>query len=324
VTNRSSHTHNPPGRADRRPGLTPVVAAILLASLSPGIAAAQTEAGSPPVAAPDRIAVLPLDVQGDIPASRPALEAAVLRGLTVAAAPSLPAGEAEARLRTTGARVTCEESDCWTALGRAMESRYLIAGKVERKNTMFEVAFEVYDSRSGRMLARDSNKCEADDCSVAELCRMTVRELARQTLSQLDEPAAAEPAPVSAGTPPAAQVASSPRAARDRAAAGNNRKWWAAGALAGGALSVAAGALLVRYHYSCAEWIPATGECRRLHGSPLNEALIGGLAAGAVGVAALTTGVVLLVTGGGSSPRRASDGLTLSLGLQSLVLSGRF
>jgi hypothetical protein len=331
VTNRpSQQTRNQPGRAARRRGLTPVVAATLgaalLAPLSPATATAQTEAGpSAAATTPDRIAVLPLDVQGNIPASRPALEAAVLRGLTVAAAPSLPAGEAEARLRTTGAHVPCDNADCWTALGRAVEARYLIAGKVERMDTMFAVEFQVYDSRSGRMLARETNKCEADDCSVAELCRLTVRELARQTLSQLDEPQAAEPtlaSTVTAEAPPTTRVAS--RATPDGPTAGSSRKRWAAAALAGGALSVAAGAYLVRYHYSCAAYSEDGKACVRLNGSELNEALIGGLAAGAVGVAALTTGVVLLLTGRESSPRRAGGGLMLSLGPQSLVLSGRF
>jgi TolB-like protein len=329
VTNRQSQqTRKPSDRAvARRRGLTAVLAATLGGALLPLLASATATAQSgpaqpAPAATPDSIAVLPLDVVGDIPASRPALEAAVLRGLTVAAVPSLPAGAAETRLRATGAHVLCDNADCWTALGRAIEARYLVAGKVERSDSMFVVEFQVYDSRPGRMLARETNRCEADDCSVAELCRLTVRELARQTLTKLDEGPSGGPtlaSTVTAETSPLARATPDSRPAGDRPGAGSSRKKWAAAALVGGAFGVAAGAYLVRYHFSCAD-----KACTRLNGSEWNEALIGGLAAGAVGVAALTTGVVLLLTGGERTPPRAGRGLSLSLGPQSLVLSGRF
>ena len=127
--------------------------------------------------------MLPLEVVGNVPAGRPALEAAVARGLTMFAGTTVEATQASARLTAAGAQVPCQDAACWTAAGKAVGARHLVAGRVERKGANFEVQFRLLEGATGRLLATETNKCEAADCSVAELTRQTVRELARQMLS---------------------------------------------------------------------------------------------------------------------------------------------
>src|SRR5262249_34058707 len=159
-----------PRRTRRRPGglgggwwALLAVSAWLLQPGDPARAADATPA-SAGGQAPNRIAVMPLEILGEVPAGRPALEAAVLRGLTVASAPTLPVSEAEARLRAGSTRLPCDSADCWSSIGRIVEARYLIAGKVERKANLFQVEFKLIDARPGRLLAKEANGCPADEC----------------------------------------------------------------------------------------------------------------------------------------------------------------
>ena len=166
-----------------------------------------------PVARADSpaLAVLPLEIVGNVPAGRPALETAVTRGLTVYSGPTIEAAQASAKLTAAKAQVPCQEAACWTAAGKTVGARYLVAGHVERKGTMFEVQFRLFDAPSGRLLATENNRCEADDCSVAELCRLTVRELARQTLGGAPMPTTAAPAAAPTPAPKATSSVSTPR-----------------------------------------------------------------------------------------------------------------
>jgi hypothetical protein len=308
------------------------VGTLMLVVGSASIAAAAQ--GGPGAAGetPDRIAVMPLEIVGDIPAGRPALEAAVMRGLTVAAAPTLPAGEAEARLRTASAHAACDSAECWSSLGRTVEARYLITGKIERKENFFQVEFKLVDARPGRLVARESNRCAADDCSVAELCRLVVRELARQNLTQPDElPSIPLAAATEASAEPLSSAAPGVDAARQSTPVSDrNESWWtprrkwAVAAILGGLAFGAGGAFLVHYHNTCAtRWQDETRECITLRGSDKNEALIGGIASAAVGAGLATTGVAMLLTARRATGQ-AGAALTLSAAPGSLFLSGRF
>ncbi len=300
-----------------RLGSSALLAALLLAVGAPSAAAQD----------PDRIAVLPLEIVGDIPAGRPALEAAVLRGLTVAASPTMSSEEADGRLQGGSARLPCDSPDCWSAVGKAVEARYLVTGRVERKENLFQVEFRVIDARAGRLLARETNSCAADDCSVAELCRLVVRELARQTLTQPDVTAA--PAADSNGDlpPPAPLVdtATGGPAADQPATWWTPRRKWAVAALVGGAAIGAGGGYLIYVHNSCAERFPdQTMLCARRRGSDKNEALIGGIAAAGAGVGLVTTGIVMLLTGRPADEVSPGSALGLSIAPGHLLLSGRF
>lgn len=299
--------------------------------LGPFVAQSAAQEGSGPAAGdPDKIAVMPLQILGDVPAGRPALEAAVMRGLTVASAPTLPVAETEGRLLGGSTRLPCETAECWTSIGQAVEARYLLAGRVERKENLFFVEFQLIDSRPGRLLAREANRCEADDCSVAELCRLVVRELARQTLTDRDERRLA-------ASPPADQVAVSQLPGRTpigRApppvAADRPQSWWTSrrkagvAAVAGGLAVTASGAFLINYHFKNHINTCADGDCIRLRGTKWKEALVGGIGGVVVGGALAATGVVLLLNERNRSEAPSSRSTRLSLGVGGLVLSGRF
>jgi hypothetical protein len=316
-----------------------IAASALVAGVWPARAVAQLPSERAPqqAAFAERIAVIPLDIVGDVPAGRPALEAAVLRGLTVTSTPTLRPGEAEARLRAVGVWLPCNNAECWSALGRTLDARYLVTGTVERKGPLFAVEFRLIDARPGRILATEANGCDADDCSVAELCRVTVRELARGTLAEGPDtplPSGAQVLPRAAAldrlTRPApnSEGVAGLAGLTDRGPADSiTRQKWATAAIVAGTLAAGAGGVLVYYHYSCAVRFGA-GEmrCMRFHDSDENRALIGGIAAAGAGVALLTTGVVLHLTGqseqdgglkGEARPR-------LSVGWGSIALDGRF
>jgi hypothetical protein len=272
---------------------------------------------------------MPLEIVGDIPAGRPALEAAVLRGLTVATVPALTLEETESRLRSATVHPPCDLAECWAAVGRSLQARYLVTGTVERKGPLFAVEFRVVDARLGRVLATESNRCEANDCSVAELCRVVVREMARQTLNQAPEPPAALPATAAAplaerslaagpGTP---QLETTPMS--DEPPGTPRLRRWAIPAIATGIAVAAGGGVMLRYQYKCANWITPT-LCKNYYGSDLHELLIGGIAGLGVGAALVTTGIVLLFRGDGSSASSAAQAPKVSLGPGGISLYGRF
>ena len=86
------------------------------------------------------MAVLPLEVVGNVPAGRPALEAAVVRGLTMFTGTTVEATQTSARLIAAGAKLPCEDAACWTAVGKAVGTRHLVAGRVERKGAQLRGA----------------------------------------------------------------------------------------------------------------------------------------------------------------------------------------
>ncbi|HEY0708042.1 MAG TPA: hypothetical protein VGG33_14660, partial [Polyangia bacterium] len=132
----------------------------------------------------DKVAVMPLEIGGTVPAGRPALEEAVRRGIAVVTtAPVIVGSEVTSTLNAAGVRVACTEPACFQAVGRTLRARHLVAGSIDRKGAEFVVEFKVIAAGDGRVLDRQSNRCEAAECSVAELTRLTVLELARGTLS---------------------------------------------------------------------------------------------------------------------------------------------
>jgi hypothetical protein len=288
---------------------------------------ARAAQGSEGGANPDQIAVMPLEIVGDIPAGRPALEAAVLRGLTVASVPALQPADTENRLRTASVRPPCEAAECWSAIGKSLQARYLLTGTVERRGPLFAVEFKVVDARLGRVLATESNRCEASDCSVAELCRLTVRELARQTLSQGPETPASLPLPAigsrpePVAMPPSANGSVDTALPTDQPPPWSSARKWAIPAMAAGVAAGAGGGFLIWFHTQCAERHTTgdTTQCKRR-----NDSIIGGIAALGVGAALFTTGVALLVSGDGDPQATSPRAVNVSLGPSGFLLSGRF
>jgi hypothetical protein len=264
--------------------------------------------------------VMPLEIVGEVPAGRAALERAILSGLAMAAAPTLPVSEAEARLRSSTTQLPCETATCWSSIGKTVEARYLIAGKVERRANLFQVEFKLIDARPGRLLASQTNRCEADDCSVAELCRLVVRELTRQNLVQPEDRA-------SYGAPPATAAESLPApapvvvVATDRPAGfWSARRKWGLAAILGGVVAAGGGVYVASLDGKCAnKFTFGDSGCINYH-----ETRVAGIAAAGAGAGLVTTGVVLLLTGRGGSEQRANAGLMLSIQPRGLAVSGRF
>jgi hypothetical protein len=209
----------------------------LLAVLWPAASRAALAPAGPPGQPVGRIAVLPLEIIGDVPAGRPALETAVARGLLVSGSAVTIGPDVGTALSQAGARVACVDPGCWIAAGRALGARHLLAGVIERKGGEFHVEFRLVDASpgQGRVILSETNKCDVSDCSVAELSRLTVHELARSGLPKASSPVAATPvAPASgasgtAGKPPgslssaSAQVAPPATAGPSADASGGGR-----------------------------------------------------------------------------------------------------
>jgi hypothetical protein len=273
--------------------------------------AALLAAGARPALAEDQgkqaIVVLPLTLVGRVPAGRPALEAAVAKGIAVAARPIV--GADEVRLRYPASRSgACDGPSCWREVGQALDAGYLVSGVVERRGGLFHASFRLIEP-GGRELATEANECDENECSVAELCRMTARELVRQTLAgkPADAPAPPEAAPPPVVRAPASAISAAPAPPQRR----SGGKVLGIAALAAGAVSLGIGAYYLKNN-GCERTID--NECKVEH-----HYLGGSLALLGAGAALVATGVVLLVRspGGGASA-------TAALGPGGLLVAGRF
>jgi hypothetical protein len=249
---------------------------------------------------------MPVEIRGNVPAGRAALEAAIARAAAVTERPVVGAEEAAVRLEAAGAAAVCEAASCWTAAGRAVGASHLLAGDVERKEGLFHARFRLVDATSGRIIAAESNHCDEDDCSVAELCRVTARELLRQTLVR---------APESGPGPGQATAGALAAGEKDHVApSAGARSWralWPPAAIAAGVAALGAGAFLVKLDGDCAD-----RGCDHLH-----DTLWGGVATLGAGAALTAVGVVFAVR---DARRSTPSGPTVAVGPGSVVVSGRF
>jgi TolB-like protein len=300
----------------------------LVAASTAWSGAARAQGASPPPEG-DAVAVLPLELIGNVPAGRPALEAAVVRGLTMFTGTTVEATQTSARLIAAGAKLPCEDAACWTAAGKAAGARHLVAGRVERKGANFEVQFRLFDGASGRLLATEADKCEAADCSVAELTRQTVRELARTMLS--GAPGGKGTAPGTSATGAAATAsgssseaasvspeATAPAAAVEVKASVDSgpstvRRLLPYTAIAAGVGALGAGVFLMSWNNSCAEKTRAG--CNRWRQTMWEGVTVTGL-----GAALLATGAVVAFT----DRQDARERTVVLIGPGSLMLRGRF
>jgi hypothetical protein len=276
-----------------------------------------------------RIAVLPLEIAGDITASRVALEEAVAKGAAVAGQPLVPA-EAVAGYLATGATAACQVPACWMAVGKAVAASYLLAGSVERADGMFRARFRLVQASDGLVLGSEESECEEDDCSVAELCRLTAREIVRKILGP--SPSGSRPpsdpalVPSAAGGDPVEdrthvqelEAASEPALARPRADLPLWRRVGPPVAIGAGVIAIATGAFLVKGDGACAEYtLNKDGErvCDKL-----KDTLGWGVGVLGAGAALVATGLVFTIRG----TRRDGAGTNVVIGPGRIALSGRF
>jgi TolB-like protein len=291
--------------------------------------AARAQGASPPPEG-DSVAVLPLELIGNVPAGRSALEAAVVRGLTMFTGTTVEATQTSARLIAAGAKLPCGDAACWTAAGKAAGARHLVAGRVERKGPNFEVQFRLLEGASGRLLATETNKCEAADCSVAELTRQTVRELARTMLSGASGGKGTPPGATASGAVATADGSASGAAsgipeATSAAATVESQASVDSGpsvarrllpytAIAAGVGVAGAGVYLMSQNNSCDEKT-RDGVC-----NTYRETMWAGVTLTGLGGALLATGVVVAIT----DHLDARERTVVLIGPRSLMLRGRF
>src|SRR5687767_6418652 len=119
-------------RAARRSRAVSLLTTLTMVATVPGWGWPDRALAQPPAAETNTVAVLPLEIVGNVPAGRPALETAVTRGLTVFSGPTIEATHASAKLTAAKAKLPCADAECWTAAGKTLGARYLVAGQVER------------------------------------------------------------------------------------------------------------------------------------------------------------------------------------------------
>ncbi len=167
-----------------------------------------------PSAEAPRTAVLPLEVAGNIRASRPALERALATGLGGVGAALLPADETARRLAGRPPAARCRDEACWRELGAALGVSRLVGGAVTRSEGQFIVDLQLVDGGSGRTLREKRGRCDEEYCSVADLVRRSAAELASARVA--DAAPAASPE-----LPPRAPVGGGARRDGPRPAAGS-------------------------------------------------------------------------------------------------------
>lgn len=290
----------------------------------------RAQGASTPTPEGDSVAVLPLELIGNVPAGRSALEAAVVRGLTMFTGTTVEATQTSARLIAAGAKLPCEDAACWTAAGKAAGARHLVAGRVERKGPNFEVQFRLLEGTSGRLLATETNRCEAADCSVAELTRQTVRELARTMLSGASGGKGTPPGTAASGAVATADgsasgaaslspEATAPVATVESQASVDSgpstaRRLLPYTAIAAGVGVAGAGVYLMSQNNSCDEKT-RDGVC-----NTYRETMWAGVTLTGLGAALLATGVVVAIT----DHLDARERTVVLIGPRSLMLRGRF
>jgi hypothetical protein len=276
------------------------------ASLAIGALIAAVASARPALAQERPIVVLPLSLVGRVPAGRPALEAAVAKGIAVAARPIVGAEEVGARF-PAARNGACEGPPCFREVGRGFDAAYLIAGVVERRGGLFHASFRLIEPGSGRPIGTEQSECDENECSVAELCRTTARELVRQALGDRAPTGAAPPPPVETPVTPAPAVAppDQPPAAAARWRVGRVLPVLAIGA---GVTAMTVGAVALKLD----------GDCANTACSRVNDYRAWAWPTLGAGAALAATGLVFALR----TP--SGDTATAIIGPRGVVIAGRF
>ncbi len=268
--------------------------------------------------AEDTIAIMPLGLADALPVSASVLEAAVVQGLAVAARPVVLPSQTARRLNERGVAADCRTPVCWAQVGAALGSSHLLVAKVETAGTMIKVSVRGIDvNNSGRVAAVEQNECEATDCPLAELLRLSTWEVARKTFGVVA--AAPRQLPGAAASPPTSLVATVPIVQRESPYRG--RPLWPVALVGVGVAGVVAGLVLLRMDGACAD----TARCNdaaavRQRGLPVYDQKAAGWLALTGGIAATAVGGVWLL----GQYHEAGPSLVATVTPGAVGLSGRF
>jgi len=124
---------------------------------------APSEASADREAAGSKVAVLPLQVQGNLDGdSRDALTARLRSGLERGSFSVLPQADVEARAETP-----CDRQTCYDKLRSTLGAAYLVKASVQVKNRDYQISIDLIDTESGKVIASTSDKC--DICGLGEV-----------------------------------------------------------------------------------------------------------------------------------------------------------
>lgn len=129
------------------------------------IAPARAQPSTPVQRPVQRVAVIRLTYQGEIPAGhKEAFAARTVEGLAVAAF-QVQAGAAVDR-KLTGNLRNCSDGDCYPKVAEALGVGYLVVGTIGESNKNYEIALEIINGRTGSSIGNSRERCET--CGVAE------------------------------------------------------------------------------------------------------------------------------------------------------------
>lgn len=133
-----------------------------------GVLLAPSGVGSSSGAAPERVAVLPIDSHATLPdTTRIELRSAIERGLRRVGVKVVRDGQVDQQLGGT----VCADTECVVALAGAVEAEWVLRPTVTVGDSVYAVHLEVVDAR-GRVLASASERCEI--CGYHEVTELVV------------------------------------------------------------------------------------------------------------------------------------------------------
>jgi hypothetical protein len=266
-------------------------------------------------AAGESIALVPLEVSGGMNVSRTDLEAAVLKGLSVAGRPLIGPDDAAVRAAAARTDLTCRSASCWSNLATLVNAGYVVAGSAARQGGSFRVSFRLLRASDGSTVASEANDCEVADCSIAELARRSARELVRTTLGRPGGERVADATELAPrrSPAPAAAVRAKAKAPASAGGSGFTRVLWPTLVVVGAA-SVGAGAWLLSVNGQLWHQSPPYDDGDDVYTLPHGIAAIAG------GVLLGATSIYFIVRG----QRARGPSVALGVGPGSLFATGRF
>lgn len=153
---------------------------------------------SPP-ASVQRVAVVRMSYEGDVPRGhQDVFEARLVEGLAVAAFQVLAGAPVERKL-SAAKLARCEDADCFPKVAEALDVGYLLVGRVEESNKNYDVTLDLINGRTGATLGKAHERCET--CGMAEAAERVA--LTSAALRKRLEALAATPAHVVVRSQPA-------------------------------------------------------------------------------------------------------------------------
>ena len=150
------------GRAKSRlVGLLAVALAISAPLITPRVAGAQSSPHR-------RTVVLRLEFEGSVnEVGRDQLVRRLFEGLAAAGFQVFSADEAVARLYQSSPQLkSCEDATCFRQMSAALQSNFLVVGRVEAKRRDYDIMFRLIDGRTGDVLETSKQRC--DVCGIQE------------------------------------------------------------------------------------------------------------------------------------------------------------